>query len=276
MRCPSNSLILLHLIPLAPALSRNLEMIGPRFGLVMIACLLCVPAPGQGSNTPVGDPFGDPFGGTADPFGGDALPALAQPRSRAAAKSQRLATVEVRADETVSREADLRRKLDSIGGIQFHDLPLEDAARQLSRDFDIPILVDRRALEEIGLSADETVSLALNGVKLRSILRLMLRDLDLTYRIADEVLIITTLESAESSLLTQAYRLHESLAKPERLEQVVSALQNTVTPDTWDVLGGPSTMSVVGDVLVVATTEDVHADVLLVLRKIIAAKIVTP
>ena len=43
----------------------------------------------------------------------------------------------------------------------FVDSPLEEAVQQLSQTHDIPIVVDKRALEEIGLTPDAPVSLSL-------------------------------------------------------------------------------------------------------------------
>jgi hypothetical protein len=60
-------------------------------------------------------------------------------------------------------------------------------------------------LEEIGLSADQPVSITLKNVTLRSFLRLMLRELDLTYMIKDEVMQITTIEAAEQNLVNKVY-----------------------------------------------------------------------
>ncbi|MCG8653615.1 MAG: hypothetical protein MI861_27505, partial [Pirellulales bacterium] len=70
--------------------------------------------------------------------------------------------------------------LDDETSHTFLELPLEDAARQISEAHDIPIVVDRRALEEIGLTVDQPVTMDLKNVSLRSFLRLMLRELDLT------------------------------------------------------------------------------------------------
>ena len=80
----------------------------------------------------------------------------------------------------------------------FVELPLSDAIQQISEAHDIPIVVDNRALEEIGLSAEEPVSISLKNVTLRSFMRIMLRDLDLTYMIKDEVMQITTTRSSRS------------------------------------------------------------------------------
>ncbi|WP_158222624.1 VWA domain-containing protein, partial [Rhodopirellula sp. MGV] len=88
---------------------------------------------------------------------------------------------------------------------QFIETPLNDAIRQLSDAHDIPIVIDRRALDEIGADEEMPVSIDMKNVSLRSFLRLMLRDLDLTYLIKDEVMQITTVEAAEENLVTKVY-----------------------------------------------------------------------
>lgn len=88
---------------------------------------------------------------------------------------------------------------------QFFETPLEEAIQKISQDHNIPIVIDSRALEDIGLTADTPVSLELENVSLRSFMRLMLRELELTYMIKDEVMQITTIEAAEENRVTKVY-----------------------------------------------------------------------
>ncbi|MFG0264332.1 MAG: hypothetical protein ACF8AM_04160, partial [Rhodopirellula sp. JB055] len=87
----------------------------------------------------------------------------------------------------------------------FLDMPLNDAIRQISEDREIPIRIDVFSLEGEGLSEDIPVNISLENVSLRSFLRLMLRDQNLTYMIKDEVLNITTVTAAEDNLVTKVY-----------------------------------------------------------------------
>ena len=87
----------------------------------------------------------------------------------------------------------------------FTETPLQEAINQISEAHKIPIVIDNQALEDIGLSADEPVTINLENVSLRSFLRIMLRDLDLTYVIKDEVMQITSQEAAEENLVTKVY-----------------------------------------------------------------------
>ena len=60
-------------------------------------------------------------------------------------------------------------------------------------------------MDEIGITTDATINKQLSGITLRSALKLMLRDLGLTYVIEDEVLQITTPEDAQTQTVTKVY-----------------------------------------------------------------------
>ena len=56
----------------------------------------------------------------------------------------------------------------------------------------IPIWIDKKALDDVGIGTDTPVTINLAGITLRSGLKIMLKELELTYVISDEVLKITT------------------------------------------------------------------------------------
>ena len=224
------------------------------------------------------DPFApaqsddDPFGGEKidDPFGGPSGKPRISTR-RQSANQQTIATgqqtarvgsknaidvVSVGESETDQR---IHSTLQDETSQNFADTPLDEAVRVLSDSHDIPMLIDKVALEEIGLTADTPVDISLRRVSLHSFFRLMLRDLDLTYMVKDEVLQVTTLESAEQNLETRMYHFPELLAA--KTDKVVAALQSAVEPDTWEALGGPSMISTIDHVWIVSTRSDVHQDV---------------
>ncbi|MCG8649497.1 MAG: DUF4974 domain-containing protein [Pirellulales bacterium] len=141
----------------------------------------------------------------------------------------------------------------------FIELPLEDAVRQLSKTHGIPMVIDRRALEEIGLTPDQPVTISLQEVSLRAFLRLMLRELDLSYVVENEVLIITTTEAAKNNLMLETYVIPPILAG--KGEQVVMALTTTVHSAQWERVGGPCAVAVIENVVVVSATQSVHGGV---------------
>ena len=72
---------------------------------------------------------------------------------------------------------------------------IKDATREPDCE-DIPIYLDPIGLSEADKTMDSTVSFDLEGVPLKTSLRLTLAQLDLTYNIRDGVLMITSEESA--------------------------------------------------------------------------------
>ncbi len=90
--------------------------------------------------------------------------------------------------------------------LEFVETPLADVIDYLKDLHGIEIQVDKKALEDVGIGTDAPVTKHLKGISLRSALRLLLRDLDLTYMIEDEVLLITTPEEAEARLNSLAPR----------------------------------------------------------------------
>jgi hypothetical protein len=106
------------------------------------------------------------------------------------------------AEENIERA--LREPLRGTG-LDFTDVPLEEVVTVLEDDYGIPVEIDIPALDEIGIGPDEPVTASLHGISLRSALRLMLKQLQLTYIIQDEVLMITTPEQAEQDLVVKVY-----------------------------------------------------------------------
>ena len=81
--------------------------------------------------------------------------------------------------------------------LEFIETPLQDVVDFLKDVHGIEIQIDSRALEDVGIGSDTPVTRNLKGISLRSALRLVLKELDLTYVVRDEVLLITTPEEAE-------------------------------------------------------------------------------
>ena len=90
--------------------------------------------------------------------------------------------------------------------IDHEETPLGDVVQQLRDLAGIPIQLDQKALEEAGIAPDTPVTGKLGaGISLRSALRLLLGNVDLTYLIKNEVLLVTTKEKAETNLVVKVY-----------------------------------------------------------------------
>ncbi|NQU20353.1 MAG: VWA domain-containing protein, partial [Candidatus Nealsonbacteria bacterium] len=102
-------------------------------------------------------------------------------------------------------EKRIAEALDSPTQLEFIETPMQDVVDYLKDYHDIEIQIDRASLDDVGIGSDTPITKNLKGISLRSALRLTLRELDLTYMIRDEVLLITTPEEAESQLTTKVY-----------------------------------------------------------------------
>jgi hypothetical protein len=89
--------------------------------------------------------------------------------------------------------------------VDFDEQPLSDVIDYLKDRHDIEIQLDGKALADAGVGSDTVVTRHMKGITLRSALRLLLGELDLTYVIKDEVLMITTKTEAENMLSTKVY-----------------------------------------------------------------------
>ena len=96
-------------------------------------------------------------------------------------------------------EKKIDEALDSPTQLEFIETPLQDVIDYLKDFHDIEIQIDKRALEGVGLGTDTPITKNLKGISLRSALKLLLREQDLTYVVQDEVLLITTQEEVENN-----------------------------------------------------------------------------
>lgn len=118
-------------------------------------------------------------------------------------RRKQYASVDLHKATTAERR--ITAALDDQTTVNFADLPLVDAVEYLSRQHEIPIILDTINIEEAGYLIDEPINLVLAGVTLQSAMKIMLSDLDLTYVIEDEVMKITTIDIANEKLSTRVY-----------------------------------------------------------------------
>ena len=106
-------------------------------------------------------------------------------------------------------EAKIFAALREPTSFDFVDQPLTDVVEFLSQHHKLPIQLDSRALSDEGVGSDTPVTDRFNGISLRSALRLMLDQLDLTCLIRNEVLLITTRTEAENMLECRVYPVRD-------------------------------------------------------------------
>ncbi len=135
-------------------------------------------------------------------------------------------------------------------------------------EHDIDAYLDMRALEEAGMGSDTPVRpLKLNEVSIRSVLDLLLYQLDLTCLVRNGHLEITTTDVASQELVTRIYPVEdlvrwtdESGTQRDNYDSLVEIVTNTIAPQTWDEVGGPGSLGPFQGTLVVSQTDDLHEE----------------
>lgn len=160
------------------------------------------------------------------------------------------------------------KALDEHAKYTFLDQPLSDVVASISHEMGVDVVLDQRALEDVGMGTDTPITKAIAGITHRSFLRLLLSELDLTYHTRGGALWITTPEAAEAELLTRVYPVGDlidisgsgdkSSYDYDSLSEVISSV---VAPNTWDDVGGPGAMEGIYGTLVMSQTADVHDEV---------------
>lgn len=161
----------------------------------------------------------------------------------------------------------IARALDQPVVMEFNNTPLSDVLTYVEDCGKIPIVADKKALEDAGIKPDAQVTMDVRGLTLRSALNLMLRQHDLTWTIRDEVLLITTPEQADAMLEARVYDVADLVAvRDEQLrpyndfDQLIDTITSTVKPTTWDSVGGPGSIAPLEaagiTTLVVSQTQD--------------------
>lgn len=123
-----------------------------------------------------------------------------------------------------STEAKIREALDKPSRMEFIETPLEQVIAYVQDQYEIPIRLDTRALDEIGIGTDSPLTCNLEGISLRSGLNQLLRDLDLDITIMDELLLVTTAEVAAAHTSIRIYNVAQLAGDGEIPAELVASI----------------------------------------------------
>ena len=160
----------------------------------------------------------------------------------------------------------IRAELDKPSNIDFIEVPLAAGVDFLKDLHGIQIEVDELALDGLGIGTDTAVTLSLSGVSLRSALDLLLRPMQLTWVIRNEVLLITSRQRAAKMLEVMVYPVGD-LAAAETPARLIEVIRATVQPGSWRAeqveKSGPGALAYLpaAQVLVCANSRAVQEDV---------------
>lgn len=148
-------------------------------------------------------------------------------------------------------------------------------------EYQIPIVFDKSALDEVAISPESEVTISLQGISLRSALNLMFKEPgleDLTYTVEDEVLLITTIDTCNSMLIVEVYRIDDLIAEASDgrsepradADRFIDMLIACIEHDSWmeNGTGDGKLRYVHPGMLVVSQTRDVHRQIVMLLQRL--------
>jgi hypothetical protein len=157
-------------------------------------------------------------------------------------------------------------------GLDFSETPLEEVVNLLQEEYGIPIQIDHGALDSAGMSPDEPVTINVHNISLRSALRLMLKKLQLTSIVRDEVLLITTHDEAEKELTTCVYNIRGFVedTSDKSIDALIDTIISCVSRETWKKNGGHEAeiRALKPGLLVISQTQAVHEQIESLLKAI--------
>jgi len=181
------------------------------------------------------------------------------------------------------KEKAILQGLNSTVAVHFKGERFEDVIKFLSDHIKQPILLDKIALNENQVNYDTQVNFDTNGQKLsvRTILRKVLSDNNLTYVIRDQAIEVTSNLNAQKMMVVRTYPIGDILhggfgglfgyqwqggpagvqaPLNQQVQQIIDMIQSSVDPQSWGNNGGGTitfhapTMS-----LVIRQSAEVHS-----------------
>jgi hypothetical protein len=151
---------------------------------------------------------------------------------------------------TEAQQADLalRRKLGTtqVRGVSFERTPLSEVLSKLGTDYDVPIVVDWKALEAVGVKPTRPVTIRLVNIRLNAAMTYILRGttgLGVSYEVLDGAVTFstelelnkrnTTREMPVSDIIEKMQAETPRLSRPQVVKLLIRSVTNKVSPGTW-------------------------------------------
>jgi hypothetical protein len=174
------------------------------------------------------------------------------------------------------KEKSLLRALASPISVDLERETLSDVLDYFRQRMGQEIIIEKRALDELGLTYDSPVTLKLKNISTRTALKRLLADLGLTFVIKDEAILVTSPERARHMVTTRTYYLGDLAPLVDlRFGPVISRLQmaqnvsllmrqivTNIEPSSWRVNNPEASGTIIFDpirmALIVQQSAEVH------------------
>ncbi len=160
------------------------------------------------------------------------------------------------------RENKIIAALNSPAELDHFETRMEDIVHEMMSEYRIPIVMDESAADN-NLDAESLITITLQGVKLRSALRIMLQPFLCTYMVKNEVLYIVSEEVAAASPVIRHYDCRDLIQNMKgdvemNFEKLVNGMKTVIDPESWRDNGGTGDVAEVGGLLFIRQTTPSH------------------
>lgn len=147
-----------------------------------------------------------------------------------------------------------------VESVEFVDTTLAESLQQIADTHDIQTIFDLRSLDEEDVSSmDEKLTLALNNIRLTTLLEHVLRPYDLEYITEDGILVVTTQSVARERLKTIVYDVSSLEERGWEADMLVRLLLNAHIPNaSWTPDDPDKRASAAQGTLIVTQSQPAH------------------
>jgi hypothetical protein len=162
-----------------------------------------------------------------------------------------------------AKEEAILKALQNNTEVAFRDNDLTSALEHLKEMHEIEIWIDANRLDIGNL----TVTLEISDIPLRSCLNLMLKPLDLTYFVEDDVLKVTSQEIAAARFITRTYPAGDLFSSSEEATELTNLLETGLGLQQTLGVPNPLSLSMKSRVIVLRQSHQMHEQLLRTLRE---------
>ena len=186
----------------------------------------------------------------------------------------------------VAEEVRIHEELSKPINVHFDEAKLEVVLRHIAVERGINMVLDEAGMKETGVTPDTLVTMNVDGIHLKSALKLLLLPNALDFKVEDEVIKISSKQRVEGELTTRMYdvadrvvrrQVSDTVSIPPRetdaepieepgepeFESLIDLITTTIDPDGWSAVGGTGQIEEDRDSLslVVNQTDRVHREI---------------
>jgi hypothetical protein len=165
---------------------------------------------------------------------------------------------------TPADEDRINQVLARRGSLDVVDMPLKDVVQLLRDRFQENIVISAKKLEEAAVGLDTPMTARLEHLPLESILHIILREIELGFTVRDNVILISTPDELYSPDMqeTRVYPVRDLVHHPEYgddCDPLIELITTTIDPQSWDEVGGPSSISYLEPTGTLVLTQSWHS-----------------